>query len=217
MASPDTNLVAVEETDTHVTVRLNRPDSLNALNADLVDAFYDTMEHLHHTASKSLLLTGAGRATCAGMDTDLVSQPNYRERFANVDAKNQAARDRLRDYPYPTVMAAKGAVIGAGFLLSVACDLVVLGDECHYSLPEIQYDIAAPSAPLERVVGPRLAKEIQLTGTEIDPDRAASIGLVNEVVPEDDVDDTARRLIEQIGDHDPGVVRDITGDYRSRA
>lgn len=217
MGTNHTDLVITEDNGSYRTLRLNRPDSLNALNADLVDAFHRTMTGLAADPDKPLMLTGAGRATCAGMDTDLVSHPDYRTQFADTDTKNQEARTQLLEYPYPTVMAAKGAVIGAGFLLSVACDLVVLGDECHYSLPEVQYDIVAPSARLEQTVGPRLAKEIQFTGDPIDPDRAATIGLVNRVVPEADVDEAARELIERIGDHDPSVLHDITTDYRSRA
>lgn len=216
MDPPSSDLVQLEANASHLTIRLNRPESLNALNADLVTALHETMTRVTEAPEKPLLLTGAGRATCAGMDTDLVSQPDYRTRFADTDEKNRQARALLREYPYPTVMAAKGAVIGAGFLLSVACDLVVLGEECHYSLPEVQYDIVAPSTHLERLVGPRLAKEIQLTGEPIAPDRAAAIGLVNTVVPEDEVDDTARALIEDIGRHDLEVIRAITHDYRSR-
>lgn len=212
MASTATELVETEQRGDLLTIALNRPEKLNALTPELIDGVYEVFDDLAADPGAHVLITGNGRVTCAGMDTDIVGSDDYESEFGDVDDTMRRLCERIGEYPYPTAMAGKGAVIGAAFGMSVECDFVILGEDTTFSFPEITYDVC-PSVPrithLRDIVGPRVAKEIVMTGDPVSPSRALSLGLANDVVPEDEVDETARKLLEDISDHDPDLVRQI--------
>ncbi|MDS0477398.1 enoyl-CoA hydratase/isomerase family protein [Natrinema sp. 1APR25-10V2] len=207
-----TELVAVERSDGIATVRLNRPDKLNAVTLELLSELRDTLLDLPDEEIQGLVLAGNGPATCAGMDREIVSDPEYDEKYADrITELNDDIYGFLASRPYPTVVAARGALVGIGFILSLRCDFLVLGEETTLSLPEVQFGIAATHTvdPLERLVGTRAAKEIVLTGDAIDPTRARELGLANRVVPADDVEDAARNLVGGIAAHDSDAVSEL--------
>lgn len=210
MVSSGTPTVAVEEADRVVTLRLNRPDALNALNTDLVEGLRDALVDLE-SDPRGVLVTGAGRATCAGMDTDLVGGGEYPEAYPSLHDTLGEAYRRLRERAAPTGVAGHGALIGAGFSLSLRCDFLVVGEETTVSLPEIRYDIPvlANAQLLAAEVGRRVATEIALVGAELEPERLAWLGLANAVVPESDVEDTARDLVETVAGHDREHVAEV--------
>lgn len=206
MTESTSQLVLTEVTGDIATLRLNRPDKLNAINDELLEELHDALAELHEDPYPGLLVTGEGRATTAGRDVDVVSQPD----FERADVGREMSR-LLRTYPYPSAMAGKGAVIGMGFGMSLSCDFVVVGEETHLSYPEINYDIDT-SGSLRRIaefVGPRVAKEIAMTGEPIAPQRAYELGLVNDVVPEERVEDRARELLESVVEHDNDILRNF--------
>lgn len=207
-----TSLVDVDIADGIATARLNRPDKLNAVTLELLSELRDTLLELPEDEIDALLLTGAGDVTCAGMDREIVSDPAYDEKYADeIDAATGEIYEFLTSRPYPTAVAARGALIGIGFILSLRCDFLVLGEETKLALPEVQFGIAATGTipSLEQIVGTRAAAEIALTGEPVSPVRARELGLANRVVPNDDVDETARELLEGIAEHDSAVVRDL--------
>lgn len=207
-----TSLVELERTDSKAEIRFDRPERLNAVNLELLREFRDVLRELTAEPAEGVLLTGNGDVTSAGLDTDMVADPAYHEKYADeVNALNDEVYGMLADYPFPTVVAAKGALVGQSFLISLRCDLVVLGEETHFSLPEITYDISpATHVPLVTdVVGTRAATEIALLGEPIDPERAHNLGLVNAVVPEDEVEATARDMVSDVLEFDPEITRAI--------
>lgn len=207
-----TPLVEVDRDETIATLRFNRPDKLNAITLELLQELRDSLVALPESETNGVVITGNGPATCAGMDRDIVSDEEYDEKYKDrVDSLNDDVFDFLNTCPFPTVVAGHGALIGIGFALSLRCDFLVLGEETQISLPEIKYDISsARSLPyLERMIGSRAAKEVVLTGDPVDPQRARELGLVNDVVAEDEVEDAARELVGQIASHDPEVVREL--------
>jgi enoyl-CoA hydratase/carnithine racemase len=201
-------LVAVDRSDGIATVRLNRPDKLNAVTLELLSELRDALVELPEEAVDGLIIAGNGPATCAGMDREIVADEKYADEINDL---NDEIYGFLTSRPYPTAVAAHGALVGIGFILSLHCDFLVLGEETTLSLPEVQFGIAATHtiAPLERIVGTRAAKEIALTGDAIDPDRARELGLANRVVAEDDVEDAARELVGGIAEHESAVVREL--------
>ncbi|WP_254764006.1 enoyl-CoA hydratase/isomerase family protein [Natrinema marinum] len=207
MAAAD--LVDVERADGIATVRLNRPDKLNAVTLELLSELRDALLDLPDEEVDGLVLAGDGPATCAGMDREIVSDPAYDEKYADrIDELNDDIYGFLASRPYPTVVAARGALVGIGFIFSLHCDFLVLGAETTLALPEVQFGIASTHTvePLERIVGTRAAKEIILTGEAIEPDRARELGLANRVVPEDEVADAALELVSGIAEHDSDAV-----------
>lgn len=211
MSETSSQLIQTETDGTVQTIELNRPDKLNAVNDPLLEAFHEVLTDAHERPAEAILLTGAGRATCAGRDEAVVSRDDY-ERHELTDELPEL----LRSYPKPTAIAGRGALVGMAFSWSLACDFVILGEETHFAYPEIQYDIDT-SDSLERVaeyVGPRVAKEIMMTGDSIDPEHAYELGLVNDVVPEAEVENRARELLEQIASHDETIIENMLASSR---
>lgn len=208
MVTADTPHVEIEETESTLTVRLNRPEKRNALNLELTKGLKDTLERLHEDPEKGVLLTGNGSVTTAGADVSIVG--------GDDDAKKRELTGTINDiyeliegYPQPTVMAAKGAAVGAGFQLAITADFAVLGEETTFLKPEIEYGVFSgySTRMLEHYFGAQVAKEIALAGNEIPPQRALEWGMVTDVVPEYKVEERAESLLERLVDYEPGAYR----------
>lgn len=210
MVDSGTETVAVEETDAVVTLRLNRPDKLNALGPEPIGGLRDALRDLADD-ERGVMVTGAGRATCAGMDTDIVGGGDYPEAYPEVDEALGEVYRLFAERTAPSAVAGFGVLVGAGFSLSLRTDFLVVGEETTLSLPEIRYDIPAQGNAqlLANHVSPRVAKEIALTGRELDPDRLHDLGLVNAVVPEDEVEETARDLLAEVAGYDADHVAEV--------
>lgn len=209
MVAVDTDTLQIEETDDVVTLRLDRPDSLNALGPELVSGLRDAMTQLQGD-DRGVLLTGNGRATCAGMDTDIVSQ-DYNAEFGDLDDTLYDFFDRVEAHRAPTAIAGFGALVGAAFGLSLCCDFVVLEEGTTFSVPEIKYGIVSTQSArlLPEVVGRRVATELLLTGDDVAPERAHDLGLVNAVVGEGEAETRARGYLETIADYDSDDVAEL--------
>jgi enoyl-CoA hydratase/carnithine racemase len=209
MVDSGTDAVAVEEGENVVALRLNRPEKLNALGAEPITGLRDALEDLEGD-ERGVLVTGAGRATCAGMDTDLVGDGTYPEAHPEVDEALGEVYRLLAGRTAPSAVAGFGVLVGAGFSLSLRCDFLVVGRETTLSLPEIRYDIPvrANAELLAELVSPRVAKEIVLTGRELDPERLHALGLVTDVVAEEQVEETAHDLLAEIAGYDTEHVRE---------
>ncbi|WP_440765092.1 enoyl-CoA hydratase/isomerase family protein [Natronorubrum sp. DTA7] len=210
MASPP--LVDVDLVEGIATVTLNRPEKLNAITLELRSAVRDALVDLPEDEIGGLVVTGAGDVTCAGMDREIVADPAYDEKYADeIGALTAEICEFLTSRPYPTAVAARGALIGIGFILSLRCDFLVLGEETKLALPEVQFGIApTETVPyIEAITGTRVAKEIVLTGEPIAPERARELGIVNRVVPNDEVEAGARELVGKIAENDADAVREL--------
>ncbi len=210
MVSVDTNYLEITEGEDIVTVKLARPEKLNALLPEMIDGLVEVFTALTADPGRGVLLTGKGDVTCAGMDTEIVSG-DYENEHAELDATLQRLYRLIEEYPAPVGVAAKGAFIGAGVVLSLSCEFLVLGEETTISVPEVSYGIAPERAAdlLPALVGRRVGIELLLTGEPIDPGRAKSAGLANDVVPEDEVDRRARELLETVVQHDRETVAEL--------
>ncbi|SDK16543.1 enoyl-CoA hydratase/isomerase family protein [Natronorubrum texcoconense] len=210
MASP--SLVDVDFAEGIATVTLNRPEKLNAVTLESLSAVRDALVDLPEDEIGGLVITGAGDVTCAGMDREIVADPAYDETYADeIGSLTAEIYEFLVSRPYPTAVAARGALIGIGFILSLRCDFLVLGEETKLALPEVQFGIApTESIPyLEAVAGTRVAKEIALTGEPVAPERARELGIANRVVPNDEVEAGARKLVGKIAENDADAVRKL--------
>lgn len=216
MVTADTPLLAVEDGEI-ATVELARPDSLNALNPEMIDGLLAVFEALAADPPRGVLLTGRGRVTCAGMDRNIVAGGDYSTEYADLDETLGQVYVAVADLPAPVAMAGKGALVGAGAILSLCAEFLVLDGEATYSFPEVQYRIA--SERIARLVpamaGRRVGAELALTGEPVEPDRAYDLGLANDVVPADAVEDRARELLAAVADNDRETVEtllDMLGD-----
>ena len=197
----DTLLVEVDDQGI-ATVTINRPDKLNALNAQVIedlDAFFALAQE--DEAIRGVILTGAGsKSFVAGADIarfqelDGVSGKAFAER-------GQAVFNRIENLPKPVIAAVNGFALGGGSELALACHLRIASDTAVFGQPEVNLGILpgyGATQRLPRLVGLGIATELILTGSMIKADRAYEIGLVNRLVPADDLMASARDMMGTI-------------------
>lgn len=181
-------------------ITLNRPQALNAVNAELSAALGTTMEEFAADPElRVAVLTGAGRAFCAGMDLKEaaagrdVTDPLHPEwGFAGV------VRHPIRK---PLIAAVNGPALGGGAEIVLACDLVVADENATFGLPEVHHGLfpaAGGVLRLQHRVPRNIAREITLTGTPLDAGAAAQWGMVNKLAPSGKSVEVAIALAEQV-------------------
>ncbi|MEU7929968.1 enoyl-CoA hydratase/isomerase family protein [Micromonospora echinofusca] len=167
------------------TVVIRNPARRNAMTTAMwrrLPALLDGLEA--DPAVRALVLTGAGDTFCAGADLgDLDELLDAGDASIAV-----AAEERLAAFAKPTVAAVRGACVGGGCQLAVACDLRVAGDDARFGVPPARLGLVYPAPTtrrLARLVGPAAAKHLLFTAELIDAERALRVGLVDEVLPGD--------------------------------
>ena len=184
------------------TITFNRPKTLNALNADLLEEFSQALDEIAADEDiRVLILTGAGeKSFVAGADiTELAAfNPLQAKRFAE---KGHALLNRLQTLPIPVIAAVNGFALGGGNEIALACDFIYASDNAMFGLPEINLGIIpgfGGTQRLPRLVGKNMAKEMILTGKMISANEAVTVGMVNQVCsPEklmDEVSQTAKTM-----------------------
>jgi enoyl-CoA hydratase/carnithine racemase len=203
MVASDTTTIAIEETDEIAVIKFNRPDYRNAFNLQLIEDFYNVLSELNKGANKGLLLTGEGPVTTAGADTSIVGGDDD-DKKNKLTGRINDIYELIHDYPRPTVMAVKGAAIGAGFQLALSVDFSVIGEESKLLKPEIEYGVFSEYSTrmIADQTSKNIAREIALAGNSISPEQALQWGLVTQVVPESKVESEARELLNELASYD---------------
>ena len=182
------------------TVLINRPDSLNALSASLVDELDDAVTKIQDSEEiEAVIVTGAGRAFVAGADIEEISRlgPAAGLRFCE---RGQGVFSRLERLEKPVVAAVNGFALGGGCELAMACHMRVASNRARFGQPEVKLGILpgfGGTQRLPRLVGRGVATQLILSGAMIDAEEALRIGLVNEVVEPDALLERARALLEE--------------------
>jgi len=185
-----------------LTVTVNRPEKLNALNAEVIEALRGVFhEAKANSEVGALVLTGAGeKAFVAG--ADISGFPS----LTPVDArdfarKGQAVLDLLETMGKPSIAAVNGFALGGGCELAMMCDMIIAGDSAKFGQPEIKLGVIpgmGGSQRLTRAVGKSKAMDLCLTGRNMDAEEAERAGLVARVVPSADLLDEAVKVAETI-------------------
>jgi len=183
---------------------LNRPDSLNALNPRLVTELRDFFGGLRQRSDvRIVVLRGAGRAFCAGLD---LKQPISGDGAGESALAGQRRISEIvilmRRCPQPIIACIQGAAAGGGFALALASDVRIAGESARMNAAFIRLGLSAfdvgVSYFLPRLAGASLAYELMLTGRFIHADRALATGLVSTVVPDEDLEAEARKLADEM-------------------
>jgi enoyl-CoA hydratase len=185
---------------------LNRPDSLNAMNAGLVNELRDYFGGLaRDRETRVVVLRGAGRAFCAGLDLkeplggDFGTGPSGGLRMQRHISEIPLL---MRRAPQPIIACVHGAASGGGFAMALASDVRLAGESARMNAAFIRIGLSAcdvgVSYLLPRMVGSSIASELMLTGRFIHADRARELGLVSEVVPDEALEGAARALAEEM-------------------
>jgi methylglutaconyl-CoA hydratase len=189
------------------TITLNRPDKRNAISYELIDELRAALDELSNSSTLVLILTGAGKAFCSGMDLENLKALVGRAPEQNVtDSETMAHLFRsLYDFPRPTIAAVNGAAIAGGCGLATLCDFTLAVAEAKFGYTEVRIGFvpAIVSTFLQRQIGEKHARDLLLTGRIIGADEAHRLGLVNEIVPAEKLSERARKLALQLMENSP--------------
>lgn len=195
-------LVLVEDRGLVRVLTLNRPEKLNALSAALVESLSaELAEAAGREETRVVVLAGSGRSFCAGYD--LLEEAAD----SDVAAALRRSLDRLLelfDHPKPIIAQVQGHCLAGGCDLMMMCDLAVASEDAVFGQPEIRFGAAMVAYVMPWLIGARRAKELILTGEDSFPAAEAErIGLVNRVVPRQQLESETMRLADALAVVDP--------------
>ena len=185
-------------------ITLNRPERLNAMNPELLSGF---IKYLHIAREDkevaTVILTGAGRAFCAGEDLKESSKEKSFETWIKEGEMHQEVQRVILRLDKPLIAAIKGYAVGGGCEFAMSCDIRIAAEDAKFGFPETGVGFTVTQAGtklLSQLVGLGKAKELVFTGEFIDADEALRIGLVNRVVPGENLLDEALAMAGKIGE-----------------
>ena len=205
--STDAVLYTVD--DEHiVTLTINRPAARNAVNGDVARGVEEGLDRFEADPSARVaIITGTGSVFCAGADLKEVASGNAR----SISTKKGGfggivVRERIK----PVIAAVNGTAVAGGCEILLACDMAVVAEGISIGIPEVKRSLVAAAGGLwrlPRAVGPARAAEMALTGDPITADEALAAGLVNAVVPANEVMAAARALAARVSANAPLAVQ----------
>lgn len=188
-------VLLVDKQDGVATLTLNRPEKMNALSYELRRALADELTALKRDEGiGAVILTGAGRAFCAGLDLGEMADPDGGGPLLDPPAQ-------LRALPQPVIGAVNGVAVTGGFELATSCDILIGCPDAKFADTHARLGLIAGwglSQRLPRLIGVNRAKELAFTGNYLDAQRAYEWGLLNRVVSADDLLPACRALAQEI-------------------
>jgi methylglutaconyl-CoA hydratase len=189
------------------TLTLNRPEKRNAISYELIADLLRALEEVKNSSAQVLILTGAGKAFCSGMDLDDLKLLIGRTPDQSLeDSRTMVSLFRsLYEFPKPTIAAVNGPAIAGGTGLALLCDFTLAAPEAKFGYTEVRIGFvpAIVSTFLLRQVGEKIARDLLLTGRIFDAEEALRIGLLTQVVPQDELINRARGLAAQLMENSP--------------
>lgn len=193
--------IKIDKKNGIATITINRPKVLNALDMNTIDELTNLVKDLEKDEkTKVVILTGEGKAFIAGADISQMANMTPLEAKSFAD-KGHCLLNKIEKSRLPFIAAVNGYALGGGCETLMACDIVIAGKSAKLGQPEINLGISpgfGGTQRLPRLVGRMKAKELLLTGRNIDADEALNIGLVNMVVDDDKLIQTANNIAEKI-------------------
>lgn len=202
------DLVITEMVEAVGLVRLNRPQVLNALSSQLLEALMHALGEMdENPLVRVMVVTGNERAFAAGADIKEMSDASAMEMYLQ---DNVSKFDRIRQVKKPVIAAVSGYCLGGGCELALSCDMIIASETARFGQPEITIGVipgAGGTQRLPRVVGKAMAMEMILNNRMLTAQEALHFGLVNRVVPVDAYLNEAMDLAAQIAGRAPLAVR----------
>ncbi|MEO0567383.1 MAG: enoyl-CoA hydratase [Pseudomonadota bacterium] len=194
---------------------LSSPENLNALSDAMLAALKDTFAALaEDTSIRAVILSGAGKAFCAGHDLKEMTQGRQAEDggkayFADLFRRCAAVMTAIRDLPQPVIAAPHGIATAAGCQLVASCDMAIAAEGTRFGVNGVNIGLfcSTPMVALSRNIPRKQAFEMLTTGKFIDTDRAETLGLINRSVPIQDLNKTALQLAESVSEKLGAVVK----------
>lgn len=193
--------------DALALITLNRPDKRNAISYELIDELLAALAEVEKSTAKVLIITGAGKAFCSGMDLENLRAITTQSQEQNVkDSETMAKLFRtLYEFPKPTIAAVNGAAVAGGCGIATLCDFTLASRDAKFGYTEVRIGFvpAIVSTFLIRQIGEKHARDLLLTGRIIDAEEAARMGLVNEVLDHERLMQRARELAASLLENSP--------------
>lgn len=193
------------------TLTLNRPEKRNAVSFELLEEFLAALDEVEKSPSQVLIVTGSGKAFCAGLDLEELKSLLGKTRAENLADSERIARvfRRLYDFPKPTIAAVNGAAIAGGTGIATMCDFTLSVPEAKFGYTEVRIGFipAVVSSILVWQVGHKVARDLLISGRLFDAVEAHRIGLVNELVAVEQLMPRARELAASLLENSPASMR----------
>jgi len=206
------SVLLINKTGGVATLTLNRPESMNALSQELRTALTQTFQDLSRDPEvRVVILTGAGRAFCAGLDLKELSSTGMNAQDSIVGGPTDIIR-AMEAFDRPIIGAINGAAITGGFEVALACDILIASPTARFADTHARVGVMPGwglSQKLSRAIGVYRAKELSLTGNFLSAEKAEQWGLVNRVVPSEDLLPTCQSLAKDILSCVPEMVRSL--------
>lgn len=201
------NTVQYSEAQSIATITLNRADKRNAISYELIDDLTAALKQAANSPAQVVILTGAGKAFCSGMDLENLKQLSSRTHEQNLqDSVTMASLFKsLYDFPKPTIAAVNGPAIAGGTGLATLCDFTLAVPEAKFGYTEVRIGFvpAIVSSFLIANIGEKRARDLLLTGRIFGADEAFRLGLVNEIIAPGHLMARARELAAELLENSP--------------
>lgn len=203
--------ITLQDTGGMALVTLNRPEKRNAVSYELIEDLLKALEQVRSSSAQVLIVTGAGKAFCSGMDLDTLKALTGRTQEQNVEDSRTMARlfRSIYDFPKPTIAAVNGAAIAGGTGIATICDFTLAAPDAKFGYTEVRIGFvpAIVSNFLVRQIGEKQARDLLLTGRIFAADEAHKLGLVNEIVDADRLLPRAYELARSLMENSPASLR----------
>ncbi len=201
------DILKFEIEDAVATLTLNRPEKRNAISPEMITEVLQALDQVENSPARVMILTGTGKAFCAGMDLQALKDfRSQTEAEIVADARNIASLfRRLYAFPKPTIAAVNGAAIAGGCGLATLCDFTLAVYEAKFGYTEVRVGFipAIVSSYVVRQVGEKRARDLLLSGRIFGATEAQSIGLVNEILEPDKLLPRAHELAHTLAEMSP--------------
>jgi methylglutaconyl-CoA hydratase len=184
----------------HIT--LNRPDKRNAINTQMIAELQTALDTIEKSHSRVVIMTGAGKAFCAGMDLDMLAAITKQSPAENQEDARRIAKmlRRIWSFPRPMIAAVNGAAYAGGCGIATLCDFTLAVPDAKFGYTEVKIGFlpAIVSVFLTRQIGDKRSRDLLLTGRLIDATEAREFGMVTAVVPSEHLMDRALALADDL-------------------
>lgn len=189
-------------------ITLNRPDKRNAVSATMIAELQTALDEVEKSHARVVIVTGAGKAFCAGMDLEMLAAISQQSPAENQEDSRRMAKmlRRLWSFPRPLIAAVHGAALAGGCGIATLCDFTLATPEAKFGYTEVRIGFlpAIVSVFLMRQIGEKKARDLLLTGRIVEATEAKELGLVNEIVPAENLLARAKELAEVLIAASPG-------------
>jgi methylglutaconyl-CoA hydratase len=183
-------------------ITLNRPDRRNAINAQMIAELQTSLDTIEKSHSRVVIVTGAGKAFCAGMDLEMLAAIGKQSPTENQEDSRRIAKmlRRIWSFPRPMIAAVNGAAYAGGCGIATLCDFTLAASDATFGYTEVKIGFlpAIVSVFLTRQIGDKRSRDLLLTGRIIEAAEAKEVGMVTEVVPSEHLMERAGALADEL-------------------